>query len=225
MNHLSNHSMIQKTTKQPKPKLCKWMDEPCEDERVNYPGKSMLSPYCRCHLAISHIYKKRAEVEHDKAELEKVRQESKKRLTKDGFYQLTAWRHFSHYVLLHYANDDLEVYCSTNPNLRYPVRDSNICVGHYLKVFDANSTNFSTAFEFKNVAPQSRSQNENGGNMEIMAKWIEQTHGAGTVEELKQIRRQPFKLDKYTLDEISKKYLALFNEELKRRGVRNPWKN
>ena len=216
--------MITKTKPKVKLKPCKWMDEPCEDERVNYPGKSMLSPYCRCHLAISHIYKKRAEVAQGKAELEKVRQESKKRITKDGFYQLTAWKHFSHFVLLHYANDDLDVYCSTNPNLRYHVKDSNICVGHYLKVFDANSTNFATAFEFRNVAPQSRAQNENGGNMEVMAQWIEKTHGSGTVEELKQIKRTAFKLDKTTLEEISKKYLALFNEELLRRKIKNPWK-
>lgn len=47
--------------KQSKPKLCKWKEEPCEDERVNYPGKSILSPYCKLHLALSHIYKKRQE--------------------------------------------------------------------------------------------------------------------------------------------------------------------
>lgn len=43
------------------PKLCKWEKESCEDERVNYPGKSIRSPYCKLHLAISHIYKKRKE--------------------------------------------------------------------------------------------------------------------------------------------------------------------
>lgn len=208
-----------------KPKLCKWEEELCLEERVKYPGKSILAPFCQYHLAISHVYKKREEAIKDKEELEKARETSKKRLTKDGFYQLTAWKHFSHYVLLHYANEDLDVCCSTNPNLIYHITDSNICVGHYLKVFDQNSTNYATAFEFKNVGPQSRSQNENGGNMEEMAKWIERTHGEGTIEELKAIKRKPFKLDKYTLDKIAKHYLNLFNEELKRRGISNPWKN
>ncbi len=220
--NLSNHLKMQKTAKQPKPKLCANGDG---NPRMKRPGNTTLYfTLCMdCQIA-ANLNKYRQEVAQDKAELEKVRQESKKRLTKDKFYQLTAWKWFSHYILLFYANDDLEVYCSTNPNLSYPINDSRICVGHYLKVFDANSTNFSTAFEFRNVAPQSRAENENGGNMETMAKWIENTHGIGTVEELKQIRRTPLRLDIYTLDEISKKYKSLFEVELKRRNVKSPWK-
>lgn len=206
-----------------KPPICK--NKGCGNPKKKRPGNTTLYfPYCEDCLVLDVLNKVRIEKVKSKEELEKAREESKKRFTKDGFYQLTAWKNFSHYVLLFYANEDLEVVCSTNPNLRYPVKDSNICVGHYLKVYDANSTNFSTAFEFRNVAPQSRSENENGGNMEKMAKWIEEKHGAGTVEELKQIRRKPFKLDKYTLDQISKHYLKLFNEELTRRNIKNPWR-
>ena len=211
--------------KEKKPKPCKWEKEPCTEERVNYPGKSICSPYCRLHLALSHIYKKREESAKDKAELEKVRQEVKKGSPVYRFYHSSAWVNFSHYVLLHYADENLMVQCSTNPSVYCEIYKKEICVGHYIKVFDTNSTNYATAFEFRNVGPQSKVENDNGGNMPVMEQWIEKTHGSGTVEELKQLKRQHFRLDKYTLDEISKKYLALFNEELKRRGIRNPWKN
>jgi hypothetical protein len=206
-----------------KPPLCQWPDG-CNKETVFFPRSTIRKKYCEDHAIAAVLIASRKEVEKDKADLERVRQESKKRLSVNQFYKTRAWLNFSHYVLLYYANDDLEVVCSTNPRLWYRINDPNICVGHYLKVFDANSTNFSTAFEFRNVGPQSRKENDRGGNMEAMAHWIEDTHGVGTVEELKQIRRKPLKLDKYTLDQIAKTYLALFNEELKRRGIKDPWK-
>jgi hypothetical protein len=56
-----------------------------------------------------------------------------------------------------------------------------------------------------------------------MAEWIERTHGAGTVEWLNIEKNKTVKLDKYELDRISKHYLKLLNEELKRRGIKNPW--
>lgn len=209
--------------------LCKWKEETCTEERVKYPGKSILSPFClyhlRCHQAISHVYKKRIEIANDKAELEKARETKKTGLNVNRFYNTSAWLNFSHFVLLFYANEDLEVACSTDPTLWYKITDGNICVGHFIKVFDGNSTNFATAFEFCNVGPQSRKENDHGGNMEQMAIWIEETHGAGTVDRLKAMKRHAFKLDKYTLNEISKKYLGLLNDELRRRNIdKNPWR-
>lgn len=203
--------------------LCQWPDG-CDKERVYFPRSTVRKKYCEDHAIAASLIATREETKKAKDDLEKVRQESKFRLTKDRFYKTSAWKNFSHYVLLYYANTDLEVVCSTDPRLWYQVNDPNIVVGHYLKVFDGNSSNFSTAFEFRNVAPQSRKENDLGGNMEAMAQWIEDVHGFGTVEELKKIRRTPLKLDKYTLDQISKKYLDLFNEELKRRGIKSPWK-
>lgn len=203
-----------------KPKLCKWKEEPCEDERVNYPGKSILSPYCKLHLALSHIYKKREEAVKDKAELEKARQ-NKKKTPSEKFYQLTAWRNCSQYVLLHYADDDLMVECCTSGRF-YRVNDQDLHCGHYHKA----DRHKATAFEFKNLAPQSASDNtKKGGLPEIMAEWIERTHGAGTLEWLNQKKNETLHLDKVTLDQISKHYLNLFNEELKRRNIKNPWKN
>lgn len=201
-------------------KKCKWSETNCPDGRVNYPGKSILSPYCRYHLAISFVYSQRK----DKAELNKVRKTLKKGTTRKRFYQSAAWRNFSQYVLLYYADNNLMVRCSTNPNLEYKINDKRICVGHYIKVFDANSSNYSTAFDFRNVAPQSVQENLNGGNMEMMAKFIDKIHGHGTAELLRAKKNEPFKLDDFTFNEISKKYLKLKNELLTMKGISNPWK-
>lgn len=208
-----------------KPKLCKWEQEPCTEERTCYPGKSIRAPYCQYHLALSHIYKKRAEATKDKEELDKARKTLKKGTPRKQFYSSTAWKHFSQYVLLKYADENLVVRCSTNPSLEYRITDKRICVGHFIKVFDGNSSNYSTAFLFINVGPQSTQENNNGGNELEMSKWIEKTHGAGTVAFLNNEKHKPLKLDKYTLDQIAKTYLALKNEELKRRGINNPWKS
>ena len=127
--------------------------------------------------------------------------------------------------MLYYANENLEVRCSTNPPVCYKITDKRICVGHYVKVFDANRSNYSTAFDFRNVAPQSVEQNiYHGGNEESMAKWIEKTHGEGTCDELNKNKHLPHKLDKFELNLVSKHYLKLFKELLKQRGIENPWK-
>jgi len=216
--------MIPKTPKQPKPKLCQ-RTKGCEKPRMKHPGNSTLyfKGCVDCEIE-ANLRKHRQEVARDKAELEKVRQEVKKGSPVYRFYHTSAWVNFSRYVLLYYSDENLMVQCSTNPSVYCEIFKKDICVGHFIKVFDTNSTNYATAFEFRNVGPQSKVENDNGGNMPVMEQWIESTHGSGTVEELKRLKRNAFKLDKYTLDEISKKYLALFNEELKRRNIKNPWR-
>jgi len=57
-----------------------------------------------------------------------------------------------------------------------------------------------------------------------MKVFLEEQHGIGTIEFLENKKRESFRLDKYTLDEISKKYLNLFNDELRLRKINNPWK-
>lgn len=214
--------MIPKTAKQPKPKLCANGDG---NPRMKRPGNTtMYFPLCMDCQIEANLNKHRQEVAQDKAELEKVRQEVKKGSPVYRFYHTSAWVNFSHYVLLYYADENLMAQCSTDPSFYCEIFKKDICVGHFIKVFDTNSTNYATAFDFRNVGPQSKNENDRGGNMDAMAVWVEKIHGLGTVEELKQLKRSAFKLDKYTLDEISKKYLALFNEELKRRGIKSPWK-
>lgn len=205
-----------------KPKLCKWED--CKVEVASFPNSTIKKKYCQDHAILAVLNHNKELKAKMKADLEKVRREVKKGTPRKQFYSSTAWKHFSQYVLLKYADESLMVRCSTNPSLEYRITDKRICVGHFIKVFDGNSSNYSTAFLFINVGPQSTQENNNGGNEIEMAKWIEKTHGAGTVEFLNNEKHKPLKLDKYTLDEIAKKYLKLKNEELAQRNIKNPWK-
>ena len=202
-----------------KPKTCN--KKGCNEPKWKNPGNSTINfKYCLKHQLEANLSKVRADAAKDKEGLENARKTPKKTAT-ERFYSSSAWRNCSHYILLHYADDDLMVQCCTNPNLIYKVTDKNIQTGHYLK----SNEHKSTAFEFKNLAPQSYSENRHkSGNQEEMAKWIEKTHGAGTVEWLNIKKNEVCKLDKYELNLISKHYLKLLNEELKRREIQNPWK-
>lgn len=201
-----------------KPKICKYPG--CEELPVNFPKSTIKRKYCKEHAILAVLSKARDEASKDKAGLEKMREERKK-TPQQRFYQLTAWRNCSQYVLLHYADDDLMVECCTSGRF-YRVNDPNLHCGHYHKA----DRHKATAFEFKNLAPQSASDNtKKGGLPEVMAEWIERVHGPGTLEWLNIEKNKTLHLDKVTLNQISKRYLNLFNEELKRRGIDNPWKN
>jgi len=205
------------------PKKCS--SSGCEELRMKRPGNvNLYFKFCQHHQIRAVISKLDAESAKYKEGLDKARETIKKGTPRQNFYRSTAWKHFSQYVLLFYADENLEVRCSTNPNLIYKITDKRICVGHFIKVFDANSSNYSTAFLFTNVGPQSTQENLNGGNEIAMSKWIEKTHGEGTVEFLNNEKHKPFKLDKYTLDEIAKKYLNMKNELFKEKNLKNPWK-
>lgn len=208
-----------------KPKLCQ-RTKGCTNLRMKKPGNNTFyfKGCVECEIAAT-LTKQREEVRKDKEELEKVRQIAKKRTLKELFYSSQAWINFSHYVLLFYADDNFEVRCSTNHAYIYRITDRRICVGHFIKVFDQNSTNYATAFDFRNVLPQSDQENRyKNGNEQEMAKQIELVHGEGTCELLIQKKHEPFKLDKYTLDEISSVYLKKKKELLTERGWNDPWK-
>jgi len=152
--------------------LCR-RTEGCTNERMKRPGNSTLffkgCQDCEIKAKLSEL---RASVVKDKAELEKAR-ETKKKTPQEKFYQLTAWRNCSRAILLHYADDDLMVQCCTSGRF-YRVNDPNLHLGHYHKA----DRHKATAFEFKNLAPQSASDNtKKGGLPEVMAEWIERVHG------------------------------------------------
>ena len=144
------------------------------------------------------------------------------KVKKKEFYSSTAWKWFSKYVLLYYSVDGA-VQCRTSGRW-YNCNSKNIHCGHLIKVFKSGSdTNFSTAFDFRNVLPQCDQHNvKMGGNELKMVDAIEETFGKGTYEQLKQKARFPFRLDKVTLKKISDKYRVKFNELAKTKG--NPWK-
>jgi len=138
------------------------------------------------------------------------------------FYKTTAWKWFSKYVLLHYSNDGI-CKCSTCSSIK-TVNDKNMHLGHLIKVFSSGgNTNFSTAFDERNVLPQCyRCNVKMGGNELEMLEAVNNKFGEETYKNLRAKARQFYKLDKYTLDEIAKEYRIKFNELVKTKG--NPWK-
>jgi len=143
-------------------------------------------------------------------------------MNKKQFNSSSAWKWFSKYVLLYYSVDGA-VQCRTSRRW-YNCNSKNIHCGHLIKVFESGAdTNFSTAFDFRNVLPQCHQHNVYmGGNELKMLEEIERTHGKGTYDKLKQKARFPFRLDKYTLKKISDKYRVKFNQLAETKG--NPWK-
>lgn len=142
---------------------------------------------------------------------------------KFSLYRTIAWRYFSRYVLLFYADDQGVVQCCTSG--RYlQVNQRNCHLGHYCKVLDGNSSNYATAFDFVNVSPQSSQDNTfMGGRQNLMREWLVKTHGEEAVKEMELRSKRPFHLDKYTLDKIAEEYKLKFNNLVKERGF-NPWK-
>lgn len=139
------------------------------------------------------------------------------------FYRTTAWKWFSRYVILHYSDGNGNVKCATS-GLWYRCNDKNLHLGHWIKVFEGGGkTNFNTAFDERNVMPQSHSENVyKGGNQIAMMEAIIKIHGQKAIDKLLIKRKHPFKLDKYTLSEISDHYKEKFNNLSKIKG--NPWK-
>ncbi len=197
---------------------CNYKD--CEEPRRKKPGNNTFYfSFCHEHLIESILDKQKTDKKKDSEGLEKARK-SKGKTSVERFYTSSAWKNCSRYVLLYYSDSDLMVRCSTSPHLIYRITDKEIHCGHYHKADQHKAV----AFEFKNLCPQSYSDNVHfSGKPEKMAQWIENTHGEGTLDWLDKKKNETYKLDKYELDRISKYYLDLLNKELKRRNIKNPW--
>jgi len=202
-----------------KPKKCSYSG--CENQRMKKPGNNQLYfKYCQEHAIEFILAKIKVNALKDKAGLETMRKTGKKTGV-ERFYQSTAWSWCSKYVLLYYADEDLNVRCATSPNLIYHVTEKSVHCGHYLK----SDRHKSVAFEFKNLFPQSYSDNVHfSGKPEIAKEWIEIMHGAGTVEWLETKKNETYHLDSTELDKWAKHYRTLFNELLRQRNIKNPWK-
>jgi hypothetical protein len=95
-------------------------------------------------------------------------------------------------------------------------------VGHFVKVFDGMKTNFATAFEFTNVAPQCFKDNRFfSGKPDIMEKWLIGQHGQKEIDKLHIKKYNHCKLDAFTLDYWEVHYKKLFDQQVKLKG--NPW--
>jgi hypothetical protein len=158
------------------------------------------------------------------AEKDQCLKSPKKRVkTNFNFYTTTAWKWFSRYVLLYYANKDFAVQCSTSGRWMSITSRKSQC-GHYIKVRDMTKTNYSVAFDFRNVAPQSLQDNKfGGGRQDEMRKWLVMVHGEESIKELEIKKNQICRLDKTELDYWAKIYRAKFNELLTEKQIKNPW--
>lgn len=193
----------------------------CVQQRMKRPGNtSLYFKFCKEHQVRSILDKMEEDYIRNRLEIAKLRKTGKKTAV-ERFYSSTAWRWCSRYVLLYYADSDLMVKCSTSTHLIYRVTSKNIHCGHYIK----SDQHKATAFEFKNLFPQSYSDNVHfSGKPEIAKEWIEKIHGAGTVEWLEKKKNETYHLDSTELDKWAKYYRTLFNELLIERNIKNPWK-
>ena len=82
-----------------------------------------------------------------------------------------------------------------------------------------SETSDDTAFDFRNVLPQSHRENVYmGGNELRMMEAVEEIHGEGTYKDLRLKSKIPFKLDKVTLKMISDEYREKYNALAKVKG-------
>lgn len=104
---------------------------------------------------------------------------------KKRFYDYPAWTWFSRYIkLLHCEAVTGIVKCATSGAL-FHVSSPSLHAGHCIKVYDSNSTNFSVAFDHRNVLPQSGKDNVySGGKPEVMRDKIDLLYGEGTYQDL-----------------------------------------
>lgn len=138
------------------------------------------------------------------------------------FYGSAAWKYCSRYVLLYYANDQYIVQCATS-NKPLFIAASNCHCGHYIKTFDGSKTNFATAFEFENLAPQSHQENVYaGGRPDIMRDWLVAKHGQNKMDVLNIKRHNICKLGKFEMEYWRDHYKKLFDDLVKIKG--NPWR-
>ena len=141
-----------------------------------------------------------------------------------NFYKTTAWNWCRKYVLLFYSNSDGIVRCCTSGRIM-SIATADCHCGHYIKVREGNSTNYATAFDFRNLGPQTRKDNSfMGGRQDLMREWLVKQHGEDAIKDLETKRHTLCKLDNAALEYWSDFYRKKFNELLNERGMNNPWK-
>jgi len=139
------------------------------------------------------------------------------------FYASKAWRYLSRYTLIHYANSDGYVKCSTS-GVYMACNDKRMHAGHFIKVFDGSKTNMAVALEFENIAPQCHQDNiYGGGKPDIMKEWLIKQHGLEKIEKLLIKKHNICKLGKFELDYYGKYWKQQFDLIVERTGY-NPWK-
>ena len=134
------------------------------------------------------------------------------------FYNTSAWKYFSRYILLYYSNNNV-VQCSTCGKW-YILPNKYIHCGHLYK----SDKNRGIALDFHNAAPQCYRCNVYfSGQPDKMRDWLIKKHGIENMDRLIVRKNIAKKLDKFELDVYKEHYKTLFNELVRKK--KNPWKN
>lgn len=140
------------------------------------------------------------------------------------FYASRAWIWFSRYIQLKYSDERGMVNCATSGKLM-SITDRNCVTGHCIRVFESNNTHMNTAFDERNVLPQSFQENRfYGGRPEVMRDKIDKIHGPGTFEELTRKAKTFKKYTDFEMRGLANKYRLLTYELLsKKKGLSRWW--
>jgi hypothetical protein len=140
------------------------------------------------------------------------------------FYKSTAWIWFARYIKLTRSDNQGVVICATSKR-NFLISDRNLHAGHCIKVFESNSTHMNTAFDERNVLPQSSQDNRfYGGRPEIMRDAIDKIHGEGTFAELTILSKHFKKYTDADLKELGAKYRKKTRDLLEEKGLKAWWK-
>lgn len=204
-----------------KPKFCPRCTalKKFQQDKIRY-NKKMLE---RSNLA-SH--KSRYQQKRDRYLIKKKNGRKAIKTPHERFYKSTAWRWFSRYVLITNTIDKegITVQCCTCG--KWMAVNSREChLGHYIKVFDGNSTNYAIAFVIPDTGPQCVQCNHyRGGRQDEMAQYLKKKYGPGIIDELHELKRLPLKLDDAYLAEVADTYRKKFYDYLQEHNLKNPWK-
>lgn len=146
-----------------------------------------------------------------------------KKRKKKTIYDTTAWIWCARYIKILHANYNGYVTCKTS-GVEFKLGDKRLHAGHCIKVYDTNSTNYATAFDVRNIMPQSSQENRfYGGRAEVMRDKIDEYWGEGTYNELKIKSKQAAFYTKSDLNNLATKFRKMTYDLLEEKGLKKWW--
>lgn len=138
------------------------------------------------------------------------------------FYNLSAWKKCAKYIKLKLCDNNYLVRCYTCGKSML-ITDKKCHAGHWIKVFDTNSTNFSVAFEEENIGINCHQCNVySGGRQDIMKEKLIQRYGKKSIDNLLIKKHNYCKLDIVSLVYWDQHYEKKLKQLIEKKG--NPWK-
>lgn len=142
----------------------------------------------------------------------------------ERFYKSNAWIWFRRYILTKYCDPKTMTVPNYTGTEFLPIKGKNTHVGHYVKVFEGNNSQMSTAFDERNCLPQSHRDNRYyGGKPDLMAVQIDLIHGSGTSEGLRISSKRWVKHTDSDYKEIAEQYKQKTYELIKDKGMGKWW--